>query len=125
MLNNDQLVKLFKYCPYCTQKLQQHPIFVKSGAKYCPTDGEFFIQKTTGDEPVILFKKFDGRQHRSRWNAGRPNARIRCNQTGEVFKNQTEIVNKMGLHKGNLSAHILGKGFANHVNGYTFTIVDE
>ena len=123
-IHNADLVKMFRYCPICTAELLVNELFSASGAKYCPEHGDFFIQKLLGQEPLIVFKKFDGRQHRSRFNAGRPNARIRCDQTGQVFRTQAEIVREMGLSQGNLSAHILGKRFAKHVGGYTFTVFE-
>ncbi len=119
-----KLVANFKYCPFCTAELKQNTKFKRPGAKTCDTHGEFFIGRGAGNQPMVVFKKYDGRGRGAHWNAGRPHAQLKCDQTGELFKSQTEIVKKLGLPKGNLSAHIQGKPFARHVHGYTFSIVD-
>lgn len=45
-------------CLVCFAKLLPHPLYEKSGAMFCPDDGDFFIQRLRGEEPRVVFRPF-------------------------------------------------------------------
>lgn len=124
--DNRKLVQLFRYCPICTSELVQNENYKRAGAKACPEHGEFYIGRGAEQEPIVIFKTYTAKAkvQRPRWNKGRPGALIRCDQTGALFANQMIAAKTLGIPQGNLSAHLRGDKRAQHVGGYTFSIID-
>jgi hypothetical protein len=46
-------------CYICSAKLVNNPLYPEAVSKYCPRDGDYFIQRFLGREPVVIFRPFD------------------------------------------------------------------
>lgn len=128
-------------CPVCSGRLQVHPLFSKSGAKYCPRDGDFYIYRERNKLPIVIFKPYDDIFVRPiqkkiddlpfpappdmppiKTGSGRPGLVIRCEQTGEVYYGLRQAGAALGISVGSLSLHVNGK--KKHAKGYSFRKVD-
>lgn len=119
-------------CDVCSTALKPHPLYPDSVAKTCPKHGDYFIQRFRDRDAVITFVPFEKehgapntpRKRLSRISPEnhqvRKNCFIRCDQTGVVFKNQTQAALTMGLSQSCISKYLLGT--RDSVKGYTFTI---
>jgi hypothetical protein len=140
-------------CHICSTQLIPHPLYEKSGAVYCPDDGDYFILRSRGKAPKIVFRPFvedvfvapmrntrpqkiasleplryvvpklDPSTARLTQQKDSVGLRIRCDQTGVIFTSLKEAGIAMFLTKSRLSAHINGK--VSHVKGYSFTILGD
>lgn len=45
-------------CYVCSTELKSHPLYEKSGAKYCPDDGDYFIQRLRDTAPTVIFRPY-------------------------------------------------------------------
>lgn len=116
-------------CHICFARLIPHPLYKESGTKYCPDDGDFFVQKLRGQEPTVTFKPFDKPTIRisrttirfQRQNGGCP-VKIKCEQTGVVYPSLKNAASEMGISKSSLSMHMNGR--RKNVEGYTFVVED-
>jgi len=124
-MDNATMVELFAYCPICKTELLPHLLFTKSGARFCPNHGDFFIQRLRDEKPTVVFRMFDQYARDAETHAkrdiplGRPSYKIRCNETGVIFSSLKDAAKEMGLWRSSLSKHINGQ--RSHVSGYTFT----
>lgn len=129
-------------CHICLGELKPHPLYDESVAKLCIHHGDFFILRLRGKEPEIVFrslKEYDKnlknvvkvkqppRKRRliavAQTRPGNSGIIVRCNQTGEVFARLKDAAAKLGVSNHRISTHLSGKQA--HVNGYTFTIMDD
>ena len=46
-------------CSICSGTLLTNPLYPETVSKYCPHDGDFFVQRFRDQEPVIIFRPFE------------------------------------------------------------------
>lgn len=128
-------------CHLCSSPLLPHPIFEKSGTKYCPKDGDFFVQHLRGEKPLIIFRPYpeddrpfldEEKTHpipialpslAKKNSVGHPGRRVQCEQTGAIFPSVCKTAEALGLQKSRLSLQLSGAIRA--INGYTFRYIDK
>lgn len=133
-------------CHICFATLVPHPLYLESGSKYCPDDGDFLVQRLRGQKPTVTFIAFepelpkvelDRSTYRFRMSMpnelppqrklpeGMPAGRrlsIRCDQTGDIYYTSKAAAEALGVSRPRISHYLNGK--ARHVKGYTFTVID-
>lgn len=115
-------------CHICGGDLIPHPLYEKSGTKYCPNDGDFFVQTLRDQKPTVYFDEFeikdvplDERDETTKRRRGHPGTVIRCDQTGITFPTIKSAVDALGIASASIFKHL--KGERRSVGGYTFTRV--
>lgn len=46
-------------CHICLARLRPNPAYPESVSKYCPEDGDFFVQRLRGRQPHVVFRPFE------------------------------------------------------------------
>lgn len=112
-------------CHVCSAELLPHPLYAKSGAKYCSKDGDFFIQVLHGKSTVVfrplVIKKAKPREKKIKPPSRSPRKSVRCDQTGVIYETLKEVTDVLGVNKNSIYRHLQGK--IRHVRGYTFTVI--
>lgn len=126
IMNTSELIREFQHCPICGQKLLQNPYYPEPGAMYCEEHGDFFAEHgRDGLASCIIFRPFRTRKRANQsYRKGKPDAHIKCVQTGIVYPNLKHICDDMGLTMANLSRHMQRNPQYRHVKGYTFVLVN-
>lgn len=46
-------------CSICSGTLLPNPLYPETVSKYCPRDGDFFVQRFRDQEPMVIFRPFE------------------------------------------------------------------